>query len=94
MQESVLHIIPTEDLLDSNKSTISGKYNFADLLVWRDEIIELFLNGRNRDFLRLTNKYPSRPIDSPIYGESAFILGEIIPIVKKFYMEQGSFTLA
>lgn len=94
MQENVQHIIPTGDLLDSNKSTISRKSNFGDLLVSRDEVVELFLDGRKCDFLDLTNKYPIRPIDSPIHGESAYILREIIPIVKKFYMEQGSSTLA
>ena len=94
MQENVQHIIPTGDLLDSNKSTISRKSNFGDVLVSRDEVVELFLDGRNHDFLDLTNKYPIRPIDSPIHGESAYILREIIPIVKKFYMEQGSSTLA
>ena len=56
MQENVQHIIPTGDLLDSNKSTISRKSNFGDLLVSRDEVVELFLDGRKCDFLDLTNK--------------------------------------
>ena len=94
MQENIQHIIPTVDLLDSNKSTISRKSNFGDLLVSRDEVVELFLDGRKCDFLDLTNKYPIRPVDSPIHGESTYILREIIPIVKKFYMEQGISTLA
>ena len=94
MQESVQHFIPTADSLDSHKSTLSRKSNFGDLLVSRDEIVELFLDGSDRDFLRLTNKYPIRPIDSPIHGESTYILREIIPIVKKFYIEQVASTLA
>jgi hypothetical protein len=51
MQESVQHIIPTGDLLDSHKATISRKSNFGDLLISKDEIVELFLEGNNRDFL-------------------------------------------
>jgi len=88
MQENVQHVIPTGDLLDSNKSTISRKSDFGDLLVSRDEIVEFFLDGRKCDFLRLTNRYPIRPIDSPIHGESTYILREIIPFLKKFYIEQ------
>jgi hypothetical protein len=94
MQKSVQHFTTTGDLLDSNKSTISRKSNFGDLLVSKDEVVEVFLDGRKRDFLDLTNKYPIRPIDSSIHGKPAYILREIIPILKKFYMEQGSSTLA
>jgi hypothetical protein len=43
MQESVQHIIPTGDLLENHKSTISRKSNFGDLLVSKDEIVELVL---------------------------------------------------
>ena len=94
MQESAQHYTPTEDFSNSHKSTISRKSDFGYLLVSRDEIVELFLDGSDRDFLRLTNKYPIRPIDSPIHGESTYILREIIPIVKKFYIEQVASTLA
>lgn len=93
MQENI-QPTTTGDPTVSHESAISRKSNFGDLLVSRDEVVELFLDGRKRDFLDLTNKYPIRPIDSPIHGESAYILREIIQIVKRFYMEQGSSTLA
>ena len=53
MQENVQHIIPTGDLLDSNKSTISRKSDFGDLLVSRDEIVEIFPTVKNVTFLDL-----------------------------------------
>jgi hypothetical protein len=94
MQESVQHIIPTGDLLDSHKATISRKSNFGDLLISKDEIVELFFEGNNRDFLRITNNSPIRAIHSPIHGKPAYILREVIPIVKNFYREQGTHLLA
>jgi len=53
MQENVQHIIPTGELLDSNKSTISRKSDFGDLLVSRDEIVEIFPTVKNVTFLDL-----------------------------------------
>ena len=53
MQENVQHVIPTGDLLDSNKSTISRKSDFGDLLVSRDEIVEIFPTVKNVTFLDL-----------------------------------------
>ena len=73
MQENVQHIIPTGDLLDSNKSTISRKSNFGDLLVFEDRLLNFFSTVEKCDFLDLTNKYPIRPIDSPIHGVNPHI---------------------
>ena len=94
MQESVQHIIPTGDLLDSHKATISRKSNFGDLLISKDEIVELFLEGDKRDFLRLTNSSPIRAIHSPVHSKPACILREFVPIVKDSYNEQGASMLA
>jgi hypothetical protein len=84
MQESIKPTITTVDPTDSHESTISRKSNFGDLLISKDEIVELFLEGNNRDFLRLTNSSPVRAIHSPIHGKPAHILREVIPIVKDF----------
>ena len=94
MQESVQHIIPTGDLLENHKSTISRKSNFGDLLVSKDEIVELFLEGDKRDFLRLTNSSPIRAIHSPVHSKPTCILREFVPIVKDSYNEQGASMLA
>jgi hypothetical protein len=94
MQGSVQHIIPKGDLSDCHESTILRKSNSEDLLISKDEIVELFLEGNNRDFLRPTNNSPIRAIHSPIHGKPAYILREVIPIVKKFYRMQGSYFLA
>ena len=84
MQESVQHIIPTGDLSDSLKATISRKSNFGDLLISKDEIVELFLEGNNRDFLRLTNSYPILVIHSPVHDKSAYIFKRSHSGCKKF----------
>jgi hypothetical protein len=94
MQESIQPFTPTADPTDNHNSTISRKSNFGDLLISKDEIVELFLEGNNRDFLRLTNNSPIRAIHSPIHGKPAYILREVIPIVKNFYREQGTHLLA
>ena len=94
MQESVQHIIPTGDLLDSHKATISRKSNFGDLLISKDEIVELFLEGDKRDFLRLTNSSPIRAIHSPVHSKPTCILREFVPIAKDSYNEQGASMLA
>jgi hypothetical protein len=94
MQESIEASITTVNPKDSHEATISRKSNFGDLLISKDEIVELFLEGNNRDFLRLTNSSPLRAIHSPIHDKPAYILREVIPIVKNFYREQGTHLLA
>ena len=94
MLENIKPLTPTADQTDNHKSTISRKSNFGDLLISKDESVELFFEGNNRDFLRLTNNSPIRAIHSPIHGKPAYILREVIPIVKKFYREQGTHLLA
>ena len=94
MQESIQPFTPTADPTDNHKSTISRKSNFGDLLISKDEIVELFLEGNNRDFLRLTNSSPIRAIHSPVHRKPACILREFVPIVKDSYNEQGASMLA
>jgi hypothetical protein len=94
MQESIQPFTPTADPTDNHKSTISRKSNFGDLLISKDEIVELFLEGDKRDFLRLTNSSPIRAIHSPVHSKPTCILREFVPIAKDSYNEQGTSMLA
>ena len=94
MQESIEDSITTVNPKDSHEATISRKSNFGDLLISKDEIVELFLEGDKRDFLRLTNSSPIRAIHSPVHSKPACILREFVQIVKDSYNEQGASMLA
>ena len=69
-------------------STKSRKSNIGDMFITKDEIIDVFLDGKRNLFHKYLNQTTLLPVKSTLSNSDAYILREVIPVIRKIYQKK------